>query len=147
MCCAPFDSGRLACRTHRRSHYHMGNSSWSVQEALGAFNFRKVTNATGTFVSYRADVGLSRFAMLHHANGPRMPTKFKEPIVVSLYETVDKLHYRVWIEQYESVTDFLAVIHQCIPWNIPTCSQLRCKNKPMPDSNVCEKHAEVDLAV
>lgn len=131
-------------RTHQDTRHHMGNSSWSVQEALGAFNFRQVQNQAGTYTSYRADLGLSKFAMLHHANGPRLPAKFKEPIVVTLYETVGKVHYRVWTKQYDSVTDFLAVVHKCVPWNVPTCSNERCRNKPIPDAAFCEKHLEVD---
>lgn len=123
----------------------MGNSSWSVKEALGAFNFRKIShNVSGLPMQFRADLGGQRFAILQHANGPKPPEKFKDPISVSVYEVVGKLHYRVWTNQYNSVTDFLTTIHTCVPWNIPKCDKMGCKNRPVPDATLCERHLEAD---
>jgi hypothetical protein len=123
----------------------MGNSSLSVEQVLGSFNFAvDETIDDVPSIVYRASVGLKKFAILHHSHGGRLPTKYTDPVTVSLYETVGSLHYRTWTKRYESVSEFIAVCQKMTPWNVATCEKPGCKAKPVPDSSMCSKHMSDD---
>lgn len=124
----------------QRAGHYMGNSSLSVEQALGSFNFVLHRDEEGYADYFHASIGVGKFLILHHSHSVRPPTKYSDPVSVSMYETYGKLHYRSWVKDYESVTHFLGVIHARIPWQTRSCEVQGCNSPPEKDARRCERH-------
>jgi hypothetical protein len=121
---------------------NLGNSSLSVEQVLGSFNFMLYGDGDEEAAYFKASLSLTKFAMLHHANYRHAPVKYSDPITVAVYEKRQQASYRMWVHSYDSVTQFLNIIHSCVPWDQPSCDITGCNAKPMFDAMRCEKHME-----